>query len=868
MSSHIVTPGPYRATKLWNEVTRLFRAGMPLKKHRQNLRHYSSCFTASAAVDWLHQLLRSNSNFGPDVTRQQTVQLLKKFLKNNVIEDVKGRWGTEDLEDNHMLYRFPSTSPLKPIPCRSGTSTSKPIKKRPSLRDKEGFFKFKSNKKNEKETQENVDPVHRGEGENHPTEQQVQRRELTVDDEQEIWRDITLTHLQRILGVASLNDVLDQRHVNPQNIIHNMTKVNKHGVVTLDNKTNDLPHWVLSAMKSLANWPKYDSDQPSYPGFERDVYKTVSDYFYSLPQPLLTYELYELFINVLVYSGYVTAPTTHQRGKRKKPDLPSVPPPAKASFRSTECLLLSLLRQGTCDETESPMREVLGGKLQSRLATLTGSDATAGDNKCGGGFLSLSALGPARHQTRSCSLETILDDSTPLTRQQLFLSTDSLASCVHSNSSRNDNCVTETLSHSDLTPESKATLTPFERAPEGSSRKRLPTISLPGPLATQRLRTLRPRSVGSCLDIVIETREEDVKETKWQGRAASCLNVHTSADQHHSSTASRSFLSSYHPSSALHCPLSSSSSSSSPATKAQGPHAATEPAVPRTASSTANLWTLPTPAVVRRCISSLDLSKLPRPVSLLKPSVCVPTSNSQPPQPKPEHSLLQPQCERVAIEALQLCTLLLPPASRRKLQLLMRMMSRISQNVDMPRLHPAIGTRTLMVHTFSGCVLGSAEECELDELLATRLVSFLMDHQQSILSVPEYLLSAINDHVQYLRTAQIPIDTKSNTDAADPVCAPMPIYAFCRQISGAEFEQQKLESSQKAMEELLEILLTDQNLSEKDRRKKLKQFQKQYPDIYSQRCPPSDRENRAEHKPKIKPPLLNIKKTKVFSIRN
>ena len=50
----------------------------------------------------------------------------------------------------------------------------------------------------------------------------------------------------------------------------------------------------------------------------------------------------------------------------------------------------------------------------------------------------------------------------------------------------------------------------------------------------------------------------------------------------------------------------------------------------------------------------------------------------------------------MAIEALQLCTLLLPPAARRKLQLLMRMMSRISQNVDMPRLHHAIGTRTLV----------------------------------------------------------------------------------------------------------------------------------------------------------------------------
>ncbi|XP_071388057.1 DEP domain-containing protein 1A-like [Centroberyx affinis] len=537
MSSHVITPGPYRATKLWNEVTRLFRAGMPVRKHRQNFRHHAACFTATAAVDWLHQLLCSNSNFGPDVTRQQTVQLLKKFLKNHVIEDVKGRWGTEDMEDNNTLYRFPSTSPLKPIPCPDPSLAPCPIKRSFSFRDKEGIFRFRSTKKQDKETQasytghglhlhdQSAEEVNQRVG-----EQQEQRRELTQEDEQEIWRDITLTHLQKILGLASLEEVLDQRYVNPQNIIHNMTRVNKHGVVTLDDKTNDLPHWVLSAMKSLANWPKYDSAQPSYPGFERDVFKTVSDYFYSLPQPLLTYQLYELFINVL--------------------------------------------------------------------------------------------------------------------------------------------------------------------------------------------------------------------------------------------------------------------------------------------------------------------------------------------------GLLQPQCERVAIEALQLCTLLLPPASRRRLQLLMRMMSRISQNVDMPRLHHAIGTRTLMVHTFSGCVLGSAEECDLDELLATRLVSFLMDHQHSILSVPEYLLNAVTDHIQYLRTVQVPASGVCGIGGSDPATVPVPLHAFCRQISSAEFEQQRMTSSQKAMEELLEILLTNQNISEKDRRKKLKQFQKQYPDIYSRRFPSSAREDKQDSKPKIKPPLLSIRKAKAFSIRS
>lgn len=53
--------------------------------------------------------------------------------------------------------------------------------------------------------------------------------------------------------------------------------------------------------------------------------------------------------------------------------------------------------------------------------------------------------------------------------------------------------------------------------------------------------------------------------------------------------------------------------------------------------------------------------------------------------------------------------------------------------------------------------------------------------------------------------------------------APVSIHTFCHQISGTEFEQQKLAASQKAMEELLEMLLTDQNLNEKQRRKKLKQ---------------------------------------------
>lgn len=60
-----------------------------------------------------------------------------------------------------------------------------------------------------------------------------------------------------------------------------------------------------------------------------------------------------------------------------------------------------------------------------------------------------------------------------------------------------------------------------------------------------------------------------------------------------------------------------------------------------------------------------------------------------------------------------------------------------------------------LIQTFSRCVLRCAQEEDLDELLSTRLVSFLMDHQQEILQVPTYLQVAVRDHLEYLKMAQV-----------------------------------------------------------------------------------------------------------------
>ncbi|XP_066567516.1 DEP domain-containing protein 1B [Amia ocellicauda] len=520
MEGKIIGPGPYRATKLWNETIQLFRSGMPLRRHWVHFRSHDGCFSASEAVDWLHGLLKGNHNFGPDVTRAQTVQLLKKFLKNHVIEDIKGRWGKEDFEDNGTLYRFPPSSPLKPVPKRPLHTENIFIPKFPNWDDYE-----------ETAARDNVPmkPIVLNSelwnkrhsiaiGEVHECKL-IRRREITPRHVEHIWKSMTLAHLQKILGLKSLDGVLDTKLLKAKNILHNVYQVNKQGVVVLEDKLEELPHWVLSAMKCLANWPNgSELKQPMYPGFEKDVFKTVADYFQKLKEPLLTFQLYDVFVNIL-------------------------------------------------------------GVLQK---------------------------------------------------------------------------------------------------------------------------------------------------------------------------------------------------------------------------------------------------------------------------------------QHVATEALQVCCLLLPPENRRKLQLLMRLIGRIFMNKKIPPLNNAIGTRTLMVQTFSRCILCSADEVDLDELLATKLVTFMMDNYEEILKVPGRLQKSVEDHLAHLRRVQIKY---AGADAE----ASFVSHSYCKQISKEEFEEQRVSSARAPMAELLEGIIQDTELPAKDKKKKLKQFQKSYPDIYRKRLPTAESEAAVfPVKPKMKPQLMFFTLKKPF----
>ena len=57
------------------------------------------------AIDWLHKNLQKNPNFGSEVTKDQTVQLLKKLYRAGIIENVKEESAEDEFKLSGELYR-------------------------------------------------------------------------------------------------------------------------------------------------------------------------------------------------------------------------------------------------------------------------------------------------------------------------------------------------------------------------------------------------------------------------------------------------------------------------------------------------------------------------------------------------------------------------------------------------------------------------------------------------------------------------------------------------------------------------------------------------------------------------------------------
>lgn len=122
----------------WNEVVRQMKSNVPVKRRRWRMKVFEDVFVASEALDWLHEFLKENPNFGADVTRQQAVQLCQKFLKNGIISDARGKQYSNGMfEDNNHLYRFTDNVRYSPYKASRSPRNEEPLAQRREKTQKE-----------------------------------------------------------------------------------------------------------------------------------------------------------------------------------------------------------------------------------------------------------------------------------------------------------------------------------------------------------------------------------------------------------------------------------------------------------------------------------------------------------------------------------------------------------------------------------------------------------------------------------------------------------------------------------------------------------------------------------------------------------
>lgn len=207
---------------------------------------------------------------------------------------------------------------------------------------------------------------------------------------------------------------------------------------------------------------------------------------------------------LLVMCGYITTPKS-QPGKRKNQEEPNCPQPAKNPyvnpanlFRSTECLLLSLIRKEAFDEADSPMKEVFSSKAETKLETrrvFRGRKVSDGDRlDCS--YLEVSQAHKTdvpygRLRSRSCSLEGNINSCS---KNRLFRSSESLEYCTSDKSN-------------------PQTSSPVEPNLQSSSLSKNNSSSSASSQLSSNLRRnnsrparVRPRSIGNLFDIE-ENRE-------------------------------------------------------------------------------------------------------------------------------------------------------------------------------------------------------------------------------------------------------------------------------------------------------------------------------------------------------------------------
>ncbi|XP_023205668.1 DEP domain-containing protein 4 [Xiphophorus maculatus] len=170
-----------------------------------------------------------------------------------------------------------------------------------------------------------------------------------------------------------------------------------------------------------------------------------------------------------------------------------------------------------------------------------------------------------------------------------------------------------------------------------------------------------------------------------------------------------------------------------------------------------------------------------------------------------------------AIRASQLCLRLLETSVRDELRRLLTFMAAAARS-DSCRLQKQVDNRTLVCRTFQR---GLIQNHELTRPQSEMLVLFLMDYHAELFKTPATLTEAVR---RTLRTLQQGKDPDSVASA----------FTFCQRVTPQEYEDQRDATTLESLRQLLRDISSNTNMTAKQKRKLLKEFEKHHPVVFLQ----------------------------------
>jgi len=173
----------------------------------------------------------------------------------------------------------------------------------------------------------------------------------------------------------------------------------------------------------------------------------------------------------------------------------------------------------------------------------------------------------------------------------------------------------------------------------------------------------------------------------------------------------------------------------------------------------------------------------------------------------------------------KLLALLLPPSNRRRLQLLLKFILKISSNTNLS-LDSSVSNASLALSIFLEVILRPANLSSHNRDLAFQILQYFLDHYEQVWSPPQDLRREVEEHV-YRSLVNKRLEAGED---------PYPV-TYCEQVTKEQYERSKLTGSQAALKDLLDTILKDEKMGQKNKKKKLRKFKEAYPDMWRNKFP-------------------------------